>query len=54
MSLMRLGYYRELGLRLFLLGEYHSQHSKWPPMVDEKRDDRVKGPIKLLFEEALT
>jgi hypothetical protein len=49
---MRSGY-RELGLKLISLGEDHSHQPKWPPMVEEKRDDGVGDPIKLLLKESL-
>jgi hypothetical protein len=49
---MRSGY-RELGLELISLGEDHSFQPKKPPMVDEKRDDGARDPIKLLLEESL-
>ena len=52
MSLTRLGY-RELGLELVSLREDHSHRPKWPPIAEEKRDDKVGDPIKLLLEEAL-
>jgi hypothetical protein len=41
--------YRELGLKLVSLEENHSLPPKKPPMVEEKRDDGVGDPIKLLL-----
>jgi hypothetical protein len=49
---MRLGY-REMGLELFSLKENFSSQPKWPPMVEEKRDDGVGYQIKLFLKESL-
>jgi hypothetical protein len=53
MSPTRSGY-RELGLELVSLEENHSRQPKWPPMVEEKRDEGAEDPIKLFLEESLT
>jgi hypothetical protein len=50
---MRSGY-RELGLELVSLEDNHYFQPKQPPMVEEKRDDRARDPLKTLLEEALT
>jgi hypothetical protein len=52
MSPTRLGY-RELGLELVSFEENHSRQRKRPPMVEEKRDEGVEDPIKLLLAESL-
>ena len=52
MSPTRSGY-RELGLELVQLEEGRPRRTKPPPMVEEKRDDGVGDPIKMLLEEAL-
>jgi hypothetical protein len=52
MSLTRSGY-RELVLELVSLEENHSCQPKRPPMVEEKRDEGAKDPIKLFLVEAL-
>jgi hypothetical protein len=52
MSPTRLGY-RDLGLELVSLRDDYSHQPKRPPMVEEKRDDRVGDPFKTLLEEAL-
>jgi hypothetical protein len=51
---MRLGY-KDLGLELISLWEYHSHHPKRNPMVDEKkRDGEIGHPIRLFLKEPLT
>jgi hypothetical protein len=52
MSPTRSGY-RELGLELVSLEENHSHQPKQPPMVEEKRNEGEKYPIKLLLVESL-
>jgi hypothetical protein len=52
MSPTRSGY-RELGLELVSLEENHSRQPKWPPMVEEKRDEGEEDPIKLFLVESL-
>jgi hypothetical protein len=47
---MRSGY-RDLGLKLVSLEDNHSRLPNQPPMVEEKRDDRVGDLFKTLFEE---
>jgi hypothetical protein len=49
---MRSGY-RELGLKLVSLEENSLTLPKKPPMVEEKRDDGERDPIKLFLEESL-
>jgi hypothetical protein len=48
----RLGY-RDLGLKLTKLEEDRSPWLKQPPMVEEKRHEKARDPIKSLIEEAL-
>jgi len=50
MFLMRLGY-RELVLELFYIEYILSHMPKKPPMVKEKRHDKVGYLFKLLLEE---
>jgi len=52
MSPMMLGY-KELGIKLIFLGEDHTHHPKWPPMVDEKIDDIIGDLVKLFLKEAI-
>jgi len=53
MSLTRLGY-RELGPELVSLKENFSRIPKRPSMVEERRDNGIGDPLKLLLKEALT
>jgi hypothetical protein len=53
MSLMRSGY-RDLGLEIDSLKGNLSLQPKRPPMVEERRDDRVGDPFKMFLKEALT
>jgi hypothetical protein len=46
--------YKELGLELISLGEYHPFYPKWPPMEENKRDNRVGYLIKGFLEESPT
>ena len=43
--------YREFGLEIVSLD--HSRCPKRPPMAEERRDDRIGDPIKLLLEKSL-
>src|ERR1700722_20025444 len=52
MSPTRSGY-KELGLELVEPLQDEPRKSRWPPMVDEKKDEGVGDPIKILLEEAL-
>ena len=52
MSPTRSGY-RELGLEQVQLEEGRPRQTTPPPMAEEKRDDRVGDPIKMLLEETL-
>ena len=52
MSPTRLGY-KELGLELVEPLQDQPRKSQQPPMVDEKKDEGVGYPIKILLEEAL-
>ena len=52
MSPTRSGY-KELGLELVEPLQYQPRKSQRPPMVDEKKDERVGDPIKILLKEAL-
>jgi hypothetical protein len=45
--------YKELGLEFVSPEDNRSRTPKQPPMVEEKRDDGVRDPIKLLLEESL-
>ena len=45
--------YKELGLELIEPLQDQPRKSQWPPMVDEKKDEGVGDPIKILLEEAL-
>jgi hypothetical protein len=46
--------YKELGLELVSLEERSSHMPKRPPMVGEKKYDRIGDPFKLFIEESLT
>ena len=52
MSPMRVGY-QELGLDLVKPLQDQPRKSRQPPMGDEKKDEGVEDPIKMLLEEAL-
>ena len=45
--------HNELGIDLVEPLQYHPRKSGWPPMGDEKKDEGVEDPIKMLLEEAL-
>jgi hypothetical protein len=52
MSLARSGY-RELGLELVSLEDNFSRQPRWPPMVEENRDEGAEYPIKFFLVGAL-
>ena len=52
MSPTRAGY-KELGLDLVEPLQDHPRKSRRPPMGDEKKDEGVENPIKMLLEEVL-
>ena len=52
MSPMRVGY-KELGLNLVEPLQDQPRKSRGPPMGDEKKDEGIENPIKMLLEEAL-
>ena len=52
MSPTRSGY-KELGLELVEPLQDQPRKSRRPPMADEKKDEGVGDPIKILLEEAL-
>ena len=52
MSPTRAGY-KELGLDLVETLQDQPHKSRWPPMGDEKKDEGIEDPIKMLLEEAL-
>jgi len=52
MSATRSGY-KELGLELVEPLQDQPRKSRRPPMADEKKDEGVGDPIKILLEEAL-
>ena len=51
MSPTRSGY-RELGCELVKPLQDWPRKSRWARMVDEKKDEGVRDPIKILLEEA--
>jgi len=52
MSPTRSGY-KELGLELVKPLQDQHRKSKWSPMANEKKDEGVGDPIKILLEEVL-
>ena len=52
MSPTRAGY-KELGLDLVEPLQDQPHKSQWPPMGDEKKDEGIEYPIKILLEDAL-
>ena len=52
MSPMRSGY-NELGLNLVEPLQDQPRKPRWPPMEEEKKDEGVGDPFKILLEEAL-
>ena len=52
MSPIMLGY-KELGLELVKPLQDQPRKSRWPPMADEKKDEGIGDPIKILLEEVL-
>jgi hypothetical protein len=48
----RLGY-KELGLELVSLEDKISHMPKWPLMLEEKKEDGIRDPFKMLLEESL-
>ena len=52
MSPTRSGY-KELGLELVEPLKDQPHKSRWPPLEDEKKDEGVGDPIKILLEEVL-
>ena len=45
--------YKELGLNLVEPLQYQPSKPQWLPMGDEKKDEGVGDPIKILLKEAL-
>ena len=52
MSPTRAGY-KDLGLDLVEPLQDQPHKPQWPPMGDEKKDEGVEDPIKILLEETL-
>ncbi len=45
--------YKELGLEVVEPLQDQPEKSQWPPIGEEKRDDRVGDPFKIFLKESL-